>query len=103
MVTAANKNRFGYIFLTIGVVAGLLGAFRNDSSIRKVNEKQTTFIVRQCDREKIRNEIAIRFLERDRFRVSESKEIDPGIKSSYLTTIDTQIHELRNVPPCRLP
>ncbi len=103
MLSVSNTNRLGYIILTIGVIVGLFAAYQNDNAIRTVNEKQTKFIVRQCDREKVRNKIAIGFLERDRTRVLSAKDLDPAIKTTYLSTIDGQVKELDNIPPCRLP
>jgi len=102
MVSAQTKNRVGYLILTIGVVIGLFAAYQNDAAIRKVNTKQTTFIIRQCDREQFRNKIAINFLERDHKRV-EAEHFDPAVKAAYLSVINKQIMRLNHIPPCKLP
>ena len=102
MVSAQTKNKFGYLFLTIGVVAGLFAAWKNDNAIKEVNRKQTIFIIRQCDREKFRNQIAINFLERDRVRVQNEK-FDVAIRQAYIDTIEKQINRLNHIPKCSLP
>ncbi len=103
MFRTATQNRIGYGVLALGVVAGLIGGFINDAAIKGVNKKQTEFIIRQCDRESFRNSIAISFLERDKTRVEQEKNLDPAVKSVYLSTIDYQITTLNKIPPCRLP
>ncbi len=103
MFRTETQNRIGYGVLALGVVAGLIGAFVNDAAIKSVNKKQTAFIIKQCDREQFRNQIATTFLERDAARVQRDQKLDPSVKTVYLHTIQQQILRLNNGPKCELP
>lgn len=90
------------MILAVGVVAGLFAAWLNDQSIEEINRKQTAFILSQCEREKYRTDIAIKFLERDEARVK-AESLDPAVKAAYLSIIKEQKNHLQNIPKCVLP
>lgn len=103
MTSSETKNRVGYMVLAIGVSLGLFAAYRNDSNITKVNEKQTNFIIQQCQRDDARNDIVVESLEGAKRRAIVTYKDNPILKEVEIARIQGQINEFKHSPPCRLP
>lgn len=103
MFRSVTANRIGYGVLAVGVVAGLIGAYKNDSAIKDVNTKQTKFIIQQCLRDDARNDIVVESLRGAKRRAIVTYRNSPVILEVELFRIQEQIDEFKNSPPCRLP
>jgi len=103
MFKTATANRVGYAILAVGCAAGLFGAYRNDSAIKNVNEKQTRFIIDQCLRDDKRNDIVIESLQGAKRRAIITYRENPVLLEVELFRIQEQINEFKNSPPCKLP
>lgn len=103
MFRTATQNRIGYGLLAVGVVAGLFGAYRNDAAIKEVNNKQTIFILKQCQRDEQRNDIVIKSLQGAKDRTRETFKNNPIALTIQLRQINEQIEQFKNSPPCELP
>jgi hypothetical protein len=103
MTSSETKNRLGYMVLTIGVILGLFAAFRNDSNIRDVNDRQTNFIIQQCERDDSRNDIVIESLRGAKRRAIVTYRSNADLLYIEVQRIQDQIDEFKNSPPCRLP
>jgi hypothetical protein len=103
MFRTRKGNVIGYLLLAGGVVAGLVAAFQNDSAIRNVNNRQTDFIIQQCQRDDARNDIVVDSLRGAKRRAIVSYRDNPVLLEVELFRIQDQIDEFQNSPPCRLP
>lgn len=110
MFKTTNKNRIGYGILTLGVVLGLFFSYRNDAAIEDVNirqseliEIQREFIIDQCDRDKIKDQVIIKNLQDEKFRVAQTLKNDPVLSSFITERLNKQIRDIRNAKPCKIP
>lgn len=103
MFRTATQNRIGYGALAVGVVIGLFFSYKNDSAIKDVNRRQTTFILQQCERDRFRNKTVIEALESAKERARDLYKFDPIKQSRQLTIIQSQIDAFEQITECRLP
>lgn len=101
MVTPGN--RAGYLVLVIGVVAGLFFGWENDNAIKDVNNKQTRFILNQCRRDDMRNDIVIDSLESAKRRTAITYKGDLFLRKLEVDRIQEQIDKFKDAPLCELP
>jgi len=110
MFKSSTQNKVGYGVLATGVVLGLFFSWRNDSAIEGVNRRQSElietqreFILDQCDRDKIKDQVIIEALQDARLRINFQLKNDPALKSIVIARLNEQIAEVKNTKPCKLP
>jgi len=104
MLETKTANRLGYGLLTVGVVVGLYAGYKNDQGLKEVNNKQTTFIVSQCKRDKVRDDSVIQALEDAKVRVRiQFATSNPDALATSLAKIQHSINTLKHKEKCEVP
>lgn len=105
-----TNNRIGYFILTIGVSLGLYFSWDSNNKTEKIAsqnsvliEQQERFIIEQCKRDKLKDQVIVGALEDAKRRAIESLSDKPDKRDQAVAAIQKSIDGIKNSPPCVLP